>query len=182
MPFHMVSNRLIDGSRVSMDGSVLESDFDGQFKLEAPGLTVVTRVILLDGVVWMLDPTFGWYQAESADVLEPINPLVRAFATVEYSRPFQRGDQALHVLRSTEWTGSPFSGLREDLEVIGSTLELFVTDAGVPLDGSLEYAASGSAFGMDDYFESARTNYVFSRVGEPVRIHVPEEGSFAKRG
>lgn len=176
-PFHLRAHRLIDDGAMTMEGAARGADFAGELRLEFFDLDETIDLVIVDGAIWVLDPARGWRKApDELDFVQPINPLAGGVGSLEHLRSLPRGAQTVHILRSTEWTGPEFSGAMRNLRIASSVLDVYVTDAGVPLDGHIDYVAVGRAFGIDDNFLAVRINYTFSEMGEPVTIEEPVEG------
>jgi hypothetical protein len=99
-------------------------------------------------------------------------------AEIDYVKPVTVNGRRLHLLRTNKYYRPDIARLldlaRFNVVPDRMSLDLYVTDAGVPVKGTFTVAVSGSdQIGRRHKF-SAQTDFTFSQFGAKLAIRVPK--------
>jgi hypothetical protein len=133
-----------------------------------------------DGVVWLKEAGKHRTSRRSnarSDRMTPFLYLDLA-AEIDYVKPVTVGGRHLHLLRTNKYYRPDIARLldlaRFNVVPDQMTLDLYVTDAGVPVKATFSVTVSGSdQIGRRHNFR-AQTDFTFSSVGAKLAIRVPK--------
>ena len=159
---------------------VSKGDEQGTIDLRGPGVSVRLSIVLVDGTVYL--------RLRESRLAE--GPCGKRGVLQSAWRPRRRGSkpidivdvggvktQHLRVENPEGLNGQTLSGnTLNDLTVKSSSLDVYVTNNGVPLTAIVEFAGTGS-FGGDSGPVSARIRYDFSKFGQEVTMVAPPVAS-----
>ncbi len=153
---------------------VVGDEFSGTYKIPAG----TARVARKDGVFWAKGkgPRFGFQISTRGLRLTPFL-CIQMPAWLDYVKPVTVDGRHLHLLRSNRFyrPDIPRMGLlvRFPYEPDRMTLDLYVTDAGVPVSATFVVDLTGTDSAGRHTFHD-RVDYTFSKVGGKFRIVVPK--------
>jgi hypothetical protein len=161
---------------VSTAGDITGEDFAGEVTTVAGSRVDVVEVVIVGGAAYVRTGEGPWQKTEDFSQAQPLNPFARLSASdLTYRGTVTRAPGDLHHLSTETWIG----GAIEDQAIPGAVLELeasqfniFVTDAGIPVEAQLEFSVVGTRRGQDVRL-SYVVDYRFSDVGVPVMIEAP---------
>jgi hypothetical protein len=164
---------------VAGDLDVSGTDFTGATKIQRGGARLAMDVVFKGGRAYGRLPKASWTVIPTDELATPASPfaVLSAASSLEDLGDVTRAGKKLRRLRTSTWlAGDPtrlLAGQAGSVSVESSTFEIFVTSAGVPVEGLLTANLSGEVGGKRGT-ASVRATYVFSNVGKPVRISVPK--------
>jgi hypothetical protein len=179
LSYHMTArgtSRFDRQKKVSVTESVdvVGDDFAGTYKIPAG----TARIARKDGVVWAKGngPRFGFQLSTRTLRLTPFL-CIQMPAWLDYVKSVTVNGRHLHLLRSNRFyrPDIPRMALIRQFpyEPDKMTLDLLVTDAGVPVSATFAVDLTGTDSAGQHTFH-ARADYTFSKVGAKLRIVVPK--------
>ena len=181
--FHLVGDMLMTVGDVTLQAAITsdasEGDEQGTIDLRGPGVSIHLGVVLVDGTVYLQVARRPWQTVPVEAGFS--NPL--AGLQVEGLEPVDRvnvGGVLTHHLRVEDpenLNGQTLSGnTLTELTVTSSSLDVYVTDDGVPLTALAEFTGTGT-FAGERGPVTVKIRYDFSKFGEPIEIVAPVVGS-----
>jgi hypothetical protein len=154
-------------------------DEKGTIDLRGPGVSIRMSIVLLDGTVYLRLANRDWQTVPAGDAYS--NPL-RGLA-VDGLEPIDIVDVGgvkthhLRVENPEGLDGQTLSGnALTELTVSSSSLDVYVTNDGVPLTAIVEFAGTGTFSGVKGPV-TAKIRYDFSNFGQDVLIVAPPVAS-----
>jgi len=181
--FHMAGDMLIKVGDLTLQAAIVsdvsKGDEQDTIDLRGPGVSVRLSIVLVDGAVYLRLANRDWQKLPAGSGAS--NPL--GSLAVEGLKPIDIVDvggvktQHLRVENPEGLNGQTVSGnTLTDVTVKTSSLDVYVTNDGVPLTAIVEFVGAGS-FGGDTGPVSARIRYDFSKFGQEVTILAPPVAS-----
>lgn len=183
-PFHVVSDitaTITSGNEesellITSEGDVSGEDFAGTVETDFGLGRIEIEVVIVDGVSYTRVGEGPWQANDEFQQTQPLNPFEQlAPEDLEYVGSAMQGGEELHELRTETWIGGEIEAQNipnSDLELDSSVFQIFVTDAGVPVEARLEFVVVGTSAGQRARLAYV-VDYAFSDVGEPVEIEAP---------
>jgi hypothetical protein len=177
--FHLAGDMLMTVGDLTLQAAIVSDvqhgDEQGTIDLRGPGVSVRVSVVLLDGTAYMGLARREWQTIPAQGAFS--NPL--AGLDVEGLEPIDIvnvGGVETHHLRVEDpdaLNGQTLSGnTLTDLTIDSSSLDVYITDDGVPLAAIAEFAGTGS-FGGEVGPVTARIRYDLSNFGQELEIVAP---------
>ena len=177
--FHIAGDMLMSVGDLTFQAAiasdVAHGDEKGQIDLRGAGVSIRMAIVLLDGTVYLRVANRDWQTVPAGDAFS--NPL--GGLDVEGLKPIDIVDVSgvkthhLRVENPEGLNGQTLTGnTLNELTVTSSSLDVYVTNDGVPLTAIVEFAGTGS-FGGDRGPVTARIRYDFSNFGQDVPIVAP---------
>jgi hypothetical protein len=181
--FHIAGDLLMSVGDLTFQAAIVSDvahgDEKGQIDLRGPGVSIRMAIVLLDGTVYLRLANRDWQTVPAGNVFS--NPL--SGLAVEGLKPIDIVDVGgvkthhLRVENPEGLNGQTLTGnTLNELTVTSSSLDVYVTNDGVPLTAIVEFAGTGS-FGGDRGPVTARIRYDFSNFGQDVPIVAPAVAS-----
>jgi hypothetical protein len=164
---------------VAGDLDVSGTDYAGATKIQRGGARVAMDVVVKGGRAYGRLPKAAWTVIPIDELATPAAPfdVLTSASSLEDLGEVTRSGKKLRRLRTSEWlAGNPnrlLAGQPGSVSVASSTFEIFVTTAGVPVEGVLTANLTGEIGGKRGT-ATVRATYVFSNVGKAVRITAPK--------
>jgi hypothetical protein len=158
-----------------IEGDISGQDMDGRVSGSPLGQPIDTNVILVDGAAYNQSDGGPWVQVDGFKQTQPLNPFSLLNASdLTYEGEVERDGRMLHQLTTHTWIGDTVANVENmpDAELEGSTFDIFVDDAGTPVEADLEFAIVGTIRGVPARIDYV-VNYIFTNVGVPVTIEAP---------
>ncbi len=177
--FHIAGDMLMSVATVTVQAAIVSDvahgDEKGTIDLRAPGVSVRLSIILLDGTAYLRLANRDWQTVPAGDAFS--NPL--GSLAVEGLKPIDIVDVGgvkthhLRVENPDGLNGQTLSGnALSELTVSSSSLDVYVTNDGVPLTAIVEFAGTGTFSGVQGPV-TAKIRYDFSNFGQDVPIVAP---------
>ncbi len=181
--FHIAGDMLMSVGDVTLQAAIVSDtahgDEKGTIDLRGPGVSIRLSIVLLDGTVYLRLANRDWQTVPAGDAFS--NPL--GGLAVEGLEPIDIVDVGgvkthhFRVENPEGLDGQTLSGnALSELTVSSSSLDVYVTNDGVPLTAIVEFAGTGS-FGAQQGPVTARIRYDFSNFGQDVPIVAPPVAS-----
>jgi hypothetical protein len=181
--FHIAGDMLMTVGDLTLQAAILsdvsQGNEQGTIDLRGAGVSVRLSIILLDGTVYLRLANRDWQTVPGAGAFS--NPL--SGLAVEGLEPIDIvdvGGVKTHHLRVDNpegLNGQTLSGnTLTELTISSSSLDVYVTNDGVPMTAIVEFAGTGS-FDANRGPVTAKIRYDFSRFGQDVTIVAPAVAS-----
>jgi hypothetical protein len=181
--FHIAGDMLMSVGGLTLQAAIVSDvshgDEKGTIDLRGPGVSIRLSIVLLDGTVYLRLANRDWQTVPAGSAFS--NPL--GGLAVEGLEPIDIVDVGgvkthhLRVENPEGLNGQTLSGnALTELTVSSSSLDVYITNDGVPLTAIVEFAGTGS-FGGEQGPVTAKIRYDFSNFGQDVPIVAPTVGS-----
>jgi hypothetical protein len=177
--FHLAGDMLMTVSNLTLQAAITsdvsKGDEQGTIDVRGPGVSIRLSLVLVDGTVYLRIANRAWQTVPTrAGFSNPLAGLhVEGLAPVDIVKV--NGVRA-HHLRAENPEGINAKTLSgntlTDLTISSSSMDVYITDDGVPLTAILEFAGN-AAFGGETGRVTARIRYDFSKFGQDIRIVAP---------
>lgn len=177
--FHLAGDMLMTVGRITLQAAiasdVAKGNEKGTIDIRGPGVSIRLSLVLLDGTVYLRLANRDWQTVPAAAGFS--NPLgglqVEGLAPVDIVKVNGVSTHHLRVENPEGMNGQTLSGnTLTDLTISRSSMDVYITDDGVPLTAIVEFAGTGT-FGGEKGPVTAKIRYDFSRFGQDVEILAP---------
>lgn len=177
--FHLVGDmHMTVGARTlqaAIASDVSKGNEQGTIDVRGPGVSIRLSLILVDGTVYLRIANRDWQAVPMrAGFSNPLAGLrVEGLKPVDIVKVNGVRTHHLHVTNPEGINGQSLSGnTLTDLTLSDSSMDVYITDDGVPLTAIVEFSGS-AAFGGDTGRVTAKIRYDFSKFGQDIRIVAP---------
>jgi hypothetical protein len=177
--FHLVGDMLMTVGDVTLQAAIAsdvsDGDEQGTIDVRGPGISIRLSVVLVDGTAYLRVANRAWQTVPGATGFS--NPLgglqVEGLAPVDNVNVAGVRTHHLRVENPEGFNGQTLSGnTLTDLTIASSSIDIYITDDGVPLTAIGEFAGTGT-FGGERGPVTAKLRYDFSKFGAKVDIVAP---------
>ena len=177
--FHIAGDMLMTVGDVTLQAAIVSDvshgDEKGTIDLRGPGVSVRLSIVLVNGTVYLRLANRDWQTVPAGEAYS--NPL--GGLAVEGLEPIDIVDVGgvkthhFRVENPEGFDGQTLSGnALTELTVSSSSVDVYITNDGVPLTAIVEFAGTGTFSGQQGPV-TARIRYDFSNFGQDVPIVAP---------
>ena len=177
--FHIAGDMLMTVGPVTLQAAIVSDvsrgDEKGTIDLRGPGVSIRLSIIVVDGTVYLRLANRDWQTVPAGEAYS--NPL--GGLAVDGLEPIDIVDVGgvkthhFRVENPEGFDGQTLSGnALTELTVSSSSVDVYVTNDGVPLTAIVEFAGTGTFSGQEGPV-TARIRYDFSNFGQDVPIVAP---------
>lgn len=180
--FHLAGDMLMTVGDLTLQAAIVSDvsngDEQGTIDLRGPGVSIRLSIVLVDRTAYLRVANRDWQVIPGEIGFS--NPLaglhVEGMAPVDIVKVNGITTHHLHVDDPEGFNGQTLSGnTLTDLKVASSSLDVYITEDGVPLTAIAEFAGSGT-FGGKEGKVIAKIRYDFSKFGQEIKIVAPIAG------
>jgi hypothetical protein len=177
--FHLAGDMLMTVGKITLQAAIASDASKGNEKgtidIRGPGVSIRLSIVLVDGTVYLRLANRDWQTVPArAGFSNPLSGLrVEGLEPVDIVKVDGVETHHLRVENPEGINGQTLSGnTLTDLTISKSSMDVYITQDGVPLTAIVEFAGTGT-FGGEKGPVTTKIRYDFSKFGQEVEIVPP---------